>query len=166
MEETPSPKSDISVHQLPNSWAFWVIQTKYEYEIDPVISFSTIEDFWKYYLQIPPIQQLKKGGLALFKEDIKPAWEDPNNKGGTRIKIVRKITKDELDYIVCAIIGGIIDQTVTAPLCGLYVLAAKKMKYELWFGRGSVDPKELAAVLHLKVQDIKPEPFRNASGKK
>jgi hypothetical protein len=64
--------------ELPYTWVFWVIKSdRTDYEIEPIISFSTVEEFWRYYLQFPGIDQVKRGGIGLFKKGIKPAWEDP-----------------------------------------------------------------------------------------
>ena len=120
-------------HNLPYSWTFWVIQTNREYEIEQIASFRTIEEFWTYYLQFPDILAMKNGGFAMFKENIKPAWEDTQNKGCIRIRI-NKISKAEFEYLLAALIGGTIDQCLSkGKVCGLYINAA----IEIWFGKES-----------------------------
>ena len=141
-------------HKLPSDWEFWVIQTNYEYEIESIVSFSTIEEFWNYYLQFPNILQMKTGGFALFKKDIKPAWEDSQNQGGARVRINKPLSKEQFDYIICAMIGGTIDRDLQVKLCGLYVNATKKMQIELWFGTSTINLQILANTLNMNPQDL------------
>ena len=143
-------------HKLPSDWEFWVIQTNYEYEIESIVSFSTIEEFWNYYLQFPDILKMKTGGFALFKKDIKPAWEDTENRNGARIRINRSLSKEEFDYIIFAMIGGTIDQTLNVKLCGLYVNATKKMQIEIWFSKSIIETLKipLAETLKLNPNDL------------
>ena len=50
-----------------------------------VITFNTVEDFWSVYNHIEPASRLQTGcDYSLFKEGIKPMWEDPGNKAGGR----------------------------------------------------------------------------------
>ncbi|KAG7153368.1 Eukaryotic translation initiation factor 4E-like 1, partial [Homarus americanus] len=76
-------------HPLENTWTLWF------FKIDPtktwedcqmlVASFNTIEDFWAVYNHIDPPSLLKNGrDYSLFKQHIKPMWEDENNCNGGR----------------------------------------------------------------------------------
>ena len=48
-----------------------------------VITFSTVEDFWALYNHIEGAAKLNTGcDYSLFKEGIKPMWEDPHNELG------------------------------------------------------------------------------------
>lgn len=144
-------------HKLPSDWEFWVIQANVEYEIESIISFSTIEEFWNYYLQFPNILQMKTGGFALFKKGIKPAWEDSHNQRGARVRIQESLSKEKFDYIICAMISGTIEQKLQAKLCGLYVNATNKMQIEIWFGQNinQNDLQILAETLDLNSKDLK-----------
>ena len=50
-----------------------------------VTTFSTVEDFWALYNHIEFASKLGMGcDYSLFKQGIKPMWEDPLNKDGGR----------------------------------------------------------------------------------
>ncbi|OHT07831.1 Eukaryotic translation initiation factor 4E [Tritrichomonas foetus] len=150
-------------HPLPSSWEFWVIRTNYEYEIERIVSFSTIEEFWKNYLQLPDITKMKTGGFALFKKGIKPAWEDPVNQFGSKARILPQLNTEQFEYILRAMIGGTIDQKTAGTLNGLYVNATKKMTVELWFGSkvAGIDQQVLAQMIQMNSQDLVISPIRS-----
>jgi len=51
----------------------------------PVITFNTVEDFWALYNHIELASKLSAGcDYSLFKEGIKPMWEDDKNRRGGR----------------------------------------------------------------------------------
>lgn len=48
-------------------------------------TFDTIEDFWRLFNNLKPPSQLSEpNNFWLFREGIKPAWEDPLNANGGR----------------------------------------------------------------------------------
>ena len=54
-----------------------------EKSILQVITFSTVEDFWALYNHIENASKLGNGcDYSLFKEGIKPMWEDAHNEHG------------------------------------------------------------------------------------
>lgn len=141
------------VHKLPCEWQFWVSKVSTsEYEIESIASFATIEDFWSIYLQFPQIEELRRGGLSLFKKGIRPAWEDPQNAGGQTARLTAlRITKESWEHLVLAVIGGSLEAKVTgAPLCGISVAWTPRLnslRAEIWYGRGHIDRGRLAAAL-------------------
>lgn len=77
-------------HPLNNKWTLWYTKPQVNKSenwhdlLKPVITFSSVEEFWGIYNSIPPANQLPlKSDYHLFKEGIKPEWEDEQNaKGG------------------------------------------------------------------------------------
>lgn len=77
-------------HPLNNKWTLWYTKPQtartenWHDLLKPVITFSSVEEFWGIYNSIPPANQLpQKSDYHLFKEGIKPEWEDElNSKGG------------------------------------------------------------------------------------
>lgn len=77
-------------HPLNSKWTLWYTKPqvnkseKWHELLKPVITFSSVEEFWGIYNSIPPANQLPlKSDYHLFKEGIKPEWEDEqNSKGG------------------------------------------------------------------------------------
>jgi hypothetical protein len=130
-------------HPLPYTWEFWVIKSdKTDYEIEPICSFTTIEEFWDCYMQFPPLGELRRGGLGLFKKGIKPAWEDPQNSQGTSVRLLDfpAGSQECWDNLVVSVISGELESRLSGiPLCGLYAvlrLNADQFTVELWFGQG------------------------------
>jgi translation initiation factor 4E len=65
----------------------------YEENLRKIGSFNTAEEFWGYYQHIRRPDSLPKGcEFLLFKEGIKPLWEDTANLGGGRFVLhIKKI---------------------------------------------------------------------------
>jgi hypothetical protein len=154
-----------SGHPLPYTWEFWVIKSDpKDYEIEPIISFSTVEEFWEYYLQFPALGQLRRGGIGLFKKGIKPAWEDPQNAHGTSVRLIDfPVNRNECwDALVISVISGELESRLSGvSLCGLYAVMkfkADQFTVELWFGqgRGLEDDRVIYQVLRpLDLPDLK-----------
>lgn len=83
----------MSDRTLPSKWQFWVICFNHgkgiptSYEIEPIISTGSVHSFCRYFWNIPKPSELrvmerKRVSLAFFRDNIKPAWEDENNKLG------------------------------------------------------------------------------------
>lgn len=78
-------------HPLNSKWTLWYTKpqtNKSETWLDllkPVITFDSVEAFWGIYNSIPGANQLPmKSDYHLFKEGIKPEWEDDQNAKGGR----------------------------------------------------------------------------------
>lgn len=78
-----------SKHPLNNKWTLWYTKPQtndnenWHDLLKPVISFSSVEEFWGIYNAIPPPNQLPlKSDYHLFKEGIRPEWEDAQNASG------------------------------------------------------------------------------------
>jgi hypothetical protein len=146
--------------ELPYTWEFWVIKSEgSDYEIEPIVSFSTVEEFWQYYLQFPGISEVKRGGIGLFRKGIAPAWEDPQNASGCAVRFNEFDTrKENWEHLVLAVVGGTIESKVQgAPFCGLYAVwrpGRNRLTLELWFGRGSIQEREVAAALGITPKEI------------
>lgn len=79
-----------SKHPLNTSWTLWYTKPPSQDSneswsdlLKPVITFSTVEEFWGVFNSIPSAQELPlKGDYHLFREGIKPEWEDEANANG------------------------------------------------------------------------------------
>ncbi|ODV93136.1 hypothetical protein PACTADRAFT_51766 [Pachysolen tannophilus NRRL Y-2460] len=77
-------------HPLNSKWTLWYTKPPVDKSeswsdlLRPVITFDTVEEFWAIYNSIPKASELPvKSDYHLFKEGIKPEWEDElNSKGG------------------------------------------------------------------------------------
>ncbi|KUF98346.1 Acylpyruvase [Phytophthora nicotianae] len=117
---------DAEKHELNEPWAIWEQREQgknmsYGDKLFKLCTFSTVEEFWGYWNNIPsPSQVLFDGftrkkfadrtveGFAVFKEGIVPEWEDPENKNGGEWSI-RKGTGRVLGKASARAIGELID---------------------------------------------------------
>ncbi|KAG2392733.1 hypothetical protein C9374_011458 [Naegleria lovaniensis] len=117
--ELSSPEDETSgPHMLRSRWTIFYDQgfksgtnpEDYEHSINQIGSFDSIEDFWRYWnnINLPYYKMPSYLNLRLFKEGIKPLYEDPKNIDGgrwviqTHKKDSRQATWNE---IVLAVIG-------------------------------------------------------------
>ncbi|GIY75199.1 eukaryotic translation initiation factor 4E [Caerostris extrusa] len=76
-------------HPLQNKWSLWFYKNdrtkSWEENLMKIITFEYVEDFWAVINHLEPVNKLQMGcDYALFKGDIKPMWEDVQNKQGGR----------------------------------------------------------------------------------
>ncbi|KAI1432176.1 translation initiation factor eIF 4e-like domain-containing protein [Xylaria sp. CBS 124048] len=76
-------------HPLQNKWTLWFTKPSsgkgdnWTDLLKEVITFNSVEEFWGIYNNIAPVSDLAmKSDYHLFKEGVRPEWEDPQNKHG------------------------------------------------------------------------------------
>ncbi|KAI8629713.1 translation initiation factor eIF 4e-like domain-containing protein [Xylariaceae sp. FL1651] len=76
-------------HPLQNKWTLWFTKPasgkgdNWNDLLKEVITFNSVEEFWGIYNNIAPVSDLAmKSDYHLFKEGVRPEWEDPQNKHG------------------------------------------------------------------------------------
>jgi len=91
-------------HPLQNAWTLWFFKNDkartWEENQRPIITVTTVEDFWSLYNHIEVASRLPPGSdYSLFKEGIFPDWEDPRNQPGGRwmINVDRRNRVELLD---------------------------------------------------------------------
>ena len=117
--DNPVPKT-LSKHRLQDTWTLWFMDgdknkrndkpKDWRENLTPLYTFNTVEDFWILYSHILNPSKLRvKNDYMLFKEGIKPEWEDPGNKAGGKWQLVlpNKFRQDLLDKCwLKTILGG------------------------------------------------------------
>uniref|UniRef100_U5EUM7 eIF-4F 25 kDa subunit n=1 Tax=Corethrella appendiculata TaxID=1370023 RepID=U5EUM7_9DIPT len=129
-------------HPLQFTWTLWYLEPdrskSWEETLNEVTSFSTVEDFWSLYNHIKLPSEVKVGSdYSLFKQGIKPMWEDVQNKRGGRWVIsINKQQRPEildkywLDTILC-LIGEAFE--ASDEICGAVVnVRPKGDKISIW----------------------------------
>jgi len=86
--ENSDPEKIIK-HPLQNAWTLWFFKNdksrSWEENQRPIITVTTVEDFWSLYNHIEVASRLPAGcDYSLFKEGIFPDWEDARNAPGGR----------------------------------------------------------------------------------
>ncbi|CRL08365.1 CLUMA_CG021344, isoform A [Clunio marinus] len=95
--------AELVKHPLQHAWTLWYYEpdrTKtWEDNQNQVSTFNTVEDFWSLFTHIRQPSEVKIGSdYSLFKENIRPMWEDKANKNGGRWMIsLNRNQRPELD---------------------------------------------------------------------
>jgi len=145
-------------HPLQHAWTLWYLESDrnklWEEMQNIVTTFETVEDFWSLFNHIKQPAELKSGNdYSLFKEGIRPMWEDEaNKKGGRWVIMLGRNQKDELnklwlDTVMC-LIGEAFDNS--DEVCGAVVNVRNKGdKISLWTANGhnAAACKEIGAKL-------------------
>lgn len=136
--------SDFAVrHPLNTRWALWYLKgdrhKDWEDCLKQVSTFDTVEDFWALYNHIQPATGLSwNSDYYLFKEGIKPMWEDPSNVNGGRWLVIvdKQKRQNKLDQywleVMMAVIGEQFEE-LGDHICGAVVnIRQKGDKVALW----------------------------------
>jgi len=137
---------------LENTWSFWYDKyigpgqsfQEYEAALHQLGSFSSIQDFWKWYNFMPPITQLPpRSSYHLMKHGIKPLWEDEANAegGNLSIKVKKDISQEIWLYLVLSVVGEQLSMGLEEDddICGLTVnMRKEEVVFSLWNKRAEV----------------------------
>ncbi|CAG8499291.1 1076_t:CDS:2 [Ambispora leptoticha] len=129
-------------HPLFNAWTLWfdnpgkkASQNTWSQNLKEMITFDSVEEFWGVYNNIVKSSDLASGSnYHLFKQGIKPMWEDPiNEKGGKWvIQFHRSRIGEEINnlwlYTMLACIGESFD--FPDEICGA-VVSVRKIFYRI-----------------------------------
>ena len=153
-KEQPKPESQPpSSPKLAQKFAFWfrisedmlfnkfhkIITDKnqYESEVKKIAEFDNINDFWLIFQHLRKPDSCKPGiEFQMFKDPIKPIWEDEGNKDGGRasIKLRKDFTTIIWEEVIFAIIGGVLPEEVRDEVNGVVVSSRKDYNIlQVWF---------------------------------
>jgi len=139
---TPDPEKVVK-HPLQNAWTLWFFKNdkarSWEENQRPIITVTTVEDFWSLYNHIEVASRLPPGSdYSLFKEGIFPDWEDQRNAPGGRwmINVDKRQRADCLDTywleILFFLIGEHADQHAHQVNGAVVNVRAKGDKLAVW----------------------------------
>merc|ERR1711997_510707 len=132
-------------HPLQNSWTLWFFKNdknrNWEDNQRSIITFNTVEDFWALYNLIELSSKLSAGcDYSLFKEGIKPMWEDDRNRRGGRWVInlnksqrTSALDKIWLEVMLC-LIGEAFDEHSKYVNGAVVSVRPKGDKIGMWLG--------------------------------
>lgn len=163
-DATEIPKELTVKHQLQNKWVLWYCKSdrskNWEDCLKEVTTFQSVEDFWALYNHIQLASGLSWGSdYYLFKEGIRPMWEDPHNIQGGRwlIQVEKNHRNDVLDHywleLLMAMVGEQFDEHGD-QICGSVVNVRNKGdKVSLWTRDATKDEvnKRIGQVLKQKL---------------
>ena len=149
-------------HALTSSWTCYAHKylTKggYTNALVALVSFDTIESFWRFHNNMPRLsscfakgRMLKASGdamssLSIFKEDITPEWEHVKNVGGVICEYKGCYPIAEIEETWQTIVIEAIRGAAPDTLNGVRIVykPGKRpfYKLELWFGE-EFEPRDL-----------------------
>ena len=133
------------IYQPPQKTA--IDQKEYENQVIKIAEFETIEDFWAIFQHLRKPDSCRPGiQFQLFRADIKPIWEDINNKNGGKVTI--KLRKDFTTIIweemIFAIIGDVLPENIKYEINGIVVASRKDFnKLQIWFKNWSEEKNNI-----------------------
>lgn len=164
------------LHFLESEWVLWEHRSpdknskSYEDNMEKLVEFATVEDFWNAWNHIPKPSQIFFDGktkkrfanrsvesFSLFKKNIKPEWEDQANRAGAEWFCRRNFPMQQLDDFWQNLVLGMIGETIDNgdEICGARVVdkcSGGRCMYrlELWFRKK--DNQAIADELLAKMQ--------------
>ncbi|KAI9768736.1 MAG: eukaryotic translation initiation factor 4E [Geoglossum simile] len=124
-------------HPLMHKWTLWFTKPpsgktdNWNDLLKDVVTFDSVEEFWGIYNNITPTSELAlKSDYHLFKEGVRPEWEDIQNKHGGKwayqFKDKRSVPIDELWlHVMLAAIGETLENSDDGEVMGVVVNVRK-----------------------------------------
>jgi translation initiation factor 4E len=112
-------------------------KVEYESQVKKISEFDTMQDFWAIFQHLRKPDSCKPGiEFHMFKDPVKPMWEDENNKNGGKITI--KLTKGYTTIIweemIFALIGeDVLPYDIKVEINGIVVTTKKEYNtLQIW----------------------------------
>ncbi|KAF9287420.1 Eukaryotic translation initiation factor 4E type 2 [Mortierella alpina] len=119
--------SGSSVHPLHFNWVFWFMHRtpgskilNYESSMKKIATFGSVEDFWAVYSHLKRPHELPNvSDYHLFKQGVRPVWEDATNINGGKwiVRLKKGLASRYWENLVMAVIGDQFD--VGSEICGI-----------------------------------------------
>ncbi|KAG5182224.1 putative eukaryotic initiation factor 4E [Tribonema minus] len=145
---------------IQNRYCFWYKQKgnkqltteDYESSIKQLASFQTVEHFWRIYNHLQRPDQVPIGtDYHLFKDGIKPAWEDSHNaRGGLWMMRLKKGLASRQELLL-AMIGEQFD--VGNEICGA-VMSVRYSEDVVYVWNRNADNREAADKIRDQIRRI------------
>ena len=157
--ENPSPNKKEEDPPLPlnSTWTFWYASRKekdhhipYSDRLTKIAEFSTVQDFFKYYLYLKPVYEIERNvDIGLFKEGYKPLWECCPDSGCWLLRFKRTADLKEINLKWEKVIISLITEQFDEPhmLGAVLSIRGRETIIEIWFNYFKYDKiKSMVAV--------------------
>uniref|UniRef100_A0A0D9VS76 Eukaryotic translation initiation factor NCBP n=1 Tax=Leersia perrieri TaxID=77586 RepID=A0A0D9VS76_9ORYZ len=114
-------------HPLRRKFVLWYTRRtpgarsqSYEDNIKKIVDFSTVESFWVCYCHLTrPSSLPSPTDLHLFKDGVRPLWEDPANRNGGKwiIRFKKAVSGRFWEDLVLVLVGDQLDYS--DDVCGV-----------------------------------------------
>ncbi|KAG0286427.1 Eukaryotic translation initiation factor 4E type 2 [Linnemannia gamsii] len=116
-----------SLHPLHFNWVFWFMHRapgskilNYESSMKKIATFGSVEDFWAVYSHLKRPHELPNvSDYHLFKQGVRPVWEDATNINGGKwiVRLKKGLASRYWENLIMAVIGDQFD--VGSEICGV-----------------------------------------------
>ena len=112
-------------------------KVEYESQVKKITSFDTMEDFWTIFQHLRKPDSCRPGiEFHMFKDPVKPMWEDENNKNGGKItiKLAKGYTTIIWEEMIFALIGeDVLPKDIKDEINGIVVTSKKEYNtVQIW----------------------------------
>lgn len=143
-------------HPLNSKWTLWYTKPPVDSKeswadlLKPVVSFDTVEEFWGIFHAIPNVNELPlKSDYHLFRDDIKPEWEDSRNAKGGKWYCQFRNRREDLNELwtraLLSVIGETIEKDEDNEVNGV-VFNVRKSNVKIGLWTKSCDKEKLTAI--------------------
>ena len=154
--QDPQKNNEIPL-PLNSTWTFWYASRKekdhhipYSDRLTKIAEFSTLQDFFKYYLYLKPVYDIERNvDIGLFKEGYKPLWECCPDSGCWLLRFKRTADLKEINLKWEKVIFALISEQFDEPhmLGAVLSIRGRETIIEIWFNYFKYDKiKSLVAV--------------------
>ena len=157
----PNNQNQINENQeslpLNSTWTFWYASRKekdhhipYSDRLTKIAEFSTLQDFFKYYLYLKPVYEIERNvDIGLFKEGYKPLWECCPDSGCWLLRFKRTADLKEINLKWEKVVLSLITEQFDEPhmLGAVLSIRGRETIIEIWFNYFKYDKiKSMVAV--------------------
>ena len=157
----PNTQNQINENQEPlplnSTWTFWYASRKekdhhipYSDRLTKIAEFSTLQDFFKYYLYLKPVYEIERNvDIGLFKEGYKPLWECCPDSGCWLLRFKRTADLKEINLKWEKVVLSLITEQFDEPhmLGAVLSIRGRETIIEIWFNYFKYDKiKSMVAV--------------------
>lgn len=112
-------------------------KVEYESQVKKISEFDTIADFWAIFQHLRKPDSCRAGiEFHMFKDPVKPMWEDENNKNGGKItiKLNKGYTTIIWEEMIFALIGeDVLPKDIKDEINGIVVTSKKEYNtLQIW----------------------------------
>jgi translation initiation factor 4E len=129
ISETGQQLPAVSSHNLRDTWVFWYRPPitkangyiEYDKTLHPMMAVKTVEEFWLAYSHLKRPSSLPTvSDYHLFKEGVRPIWEDEENKHGGKwiLRLKKGVADRYYEDLILACVGDQFGDEAD-ELCGI-----------------------------------------------
>ena len=129
--------------KLNSTWTFYYASRKekdhhipYGERLTKIAEVSTLEDFFKYYMYLKPVQDMERNtDIGLFKQGYQPLWESCPDSGCWLLRFKRTDDMKEInakwEKVLMSLVGEQFDEAHI--LGGVLSIRGRETIIEIWF---------------------------------